>query len=86
MKVVSSHKYYNPNKSPKISVDATSFALGAILLQDVRLISFSCTALNEVQESYSQMEKDAWSWNLDDKIYIRISIDMMWAWRLITSL
>lgn len=64
MKEAPSLKYYNPNKSITISVDAISFTLGAVLFQDGKPIASSATAMNEAQQSYLQVEKET----LDMKI------------------
>ena len=47
------------NKALILLVEGSSFAIGAVLLQEGRPTSFSSTALHENQQSYSQIEKEA---------------------------
>ena len=55
---VNSLKYFDINKMSTVSVDASSFALGACLLQDGRPIAFASRSLNDHEKLYSQIEKE----------------------------
>lgn len=54
---------YNPTASMKISADASSFGLGAMLLQKQntvwRPVAFASRAMSETECSYAQIEKEA---------------------------
>lgn len=51
--------YYNVNSDVKLSVDASSKALGACLLQNGRPIAYATRALSKVEQNYPQIEKEA---------------------------
>lgn len=50
--------YFNPNLKPIVSVDASQYGLGAVLLQEDHPICYASCALNETQQRYSQIEKE----------------------------
>lgn len=50
--------YYNPQEKVVLSMDASSRAVGAVLLQRNRPIAFSAKALTPTQQNYSQIEKE----------------------------
>ncbi|UYV72607.1 K02A2.6-like, partial [Cordylochernes scorpioides] len=52
-------KFFNPNGNLTLSVDASSYALGAVLLQNGRPIAYASSALNSTQQNYAQIEKEA---------------------------
>jgi transposase InsO family protein len=49
---------FDPMKTCVIQCDASSFALGAVLMQDDKVITYSSQALTETQQRYSQIEKE----------------------------
>ena len=55
---------YDPNSNTVASVDASSYGLGAVLLQgqtngDIKLVSFISRSLSATKEWYTQIEKEA---------------------------
>ena len=54
---------YDPAAETKISADASSYGLGAVLLQehkgDWRPVSFASQAMSETEQRYAQIEKEA---------------------------
>ena len=54
---------YNPNAPTKVSADASSFGLGAVLLQknanDWEPVAFASRSMTEVERRYAQIEKEA---------------------------
>ncbi|UYV80953.1 K02A2.6-like, partial [Cordylochernes scorpioides] len=52
-------KFFNPNGNLTLSVDASSYALGAVLLQNGKPIAYASSALNSTQHNYAQIEKEA---------------------------
>ena len=54
---------YDPTVDMKISVDTSSYGLGAVLLQEHRgewrPVSFASRALSETEQCYAQIEKEA---------------------------
>lgn len=51
-------KYFDPNKPITLSVDASQYGLGAVLLQDNMPVAFASRALTKAQEGYAQIEKE----------------------------
>ena len=51
-------KYFNPSKPTKLSVDASSKGLGAVLLQENHPIAYASGALTTCQQNYAQIEKE----------------------------
>ena len=51
-------KFFNPMRPSKISVDASSKGLGAVLLQDNHPIAYASKALTPCQQNYAQIEKE----------------------------
>ncbi|XP_029054611.2 uncharacterized protein K02A2.6-like [Osmia bicornis bicornis] len=49
---------YDEEKEIEISVDASSTAVGAVLLQERKPVAYASRALTEVQTRYSQIEKE----------------------------
>lgn len=50
--------YYDPNKTTTLSVDASPYGLGAVILQDNRPIEFASVSLMPVQKRYNHIEKE----------------------------
>ena len=48
---------YNPNEKLVLSVDSSSTALGAVLLQNGRPLGYASRALSDVQQRYAQIKK-----------------------------
>ena len=48
--------FYSPEDKLTLNVDASSFGLRAVLLQNERLIAYASRALNPTQQKYSQIE------------------------------
>lgn len=51
-------KYYNPKRSATIQCDASSFALGAVLLQEGQPVMFASRTLTPTERRYAQIEKE----------------------------
>ena len=51
-------KYFNPSKPTKLSVDASSKGLGAVLIQDNHPVTYTSRALTTCQQLYAQIEKE----------------------------
>ena len=49
--------YFNPRQPFKLSVDASSMGLGAVLLQNDHPITYASRALTDTQQRYAQIEK-----------------------------
>lgn len=52
-------KLYDVNQDVKLQVDASSSALGAVLLQQEQPVAYASKSLTECQQRYSQLEKEA---------------------------
>ena len=50
--------YFDPKKPTDVLVDASSTGLGAILIQDGKVISYGSRALSDVETRYSQTERE----------------------------
>ena len=51
-------KYFDPLKPTKISVDASSKGMGAVLLQEDHPIAYASKSLTPAQQNYAQIEKE----------------------------
>ena len=51
-------KYFKPDRPIKISVDASSKGLGAVLIQDEHPIAYASKSLSNTQQNYAQIEKE----------------------------
>ena len=50
--------YFNPEKNTEVIVDASLTGLGALLVQDGKVISYGSRALSDVESRYSQTERE----------------------------
>lgn len=50
--------YYNPNKQLTLSVDASKFAMGAVIMHDSNPIAYASVSLTDCQSNYAQIEKE----------------------------
>ena len=51
-------KYFDPTKPVKVSVDASSKGMGAVLMQEDHPVAYALKALNKTQQNYAQIEKE----------------------------
>ena len=51
-------RYFNPDELVVLSVDASEFAVGAVLLQAGRPVAYSSKALTAAQQKRPQIEKE----------------------------
>lgn len=51
-------KFYGVSKPVILSVDASSEGLGAVIIQDDRLVAYGSRALTDCQRRYAQIEKE----------------------------
>ena len=51
-------QFFDPQKSTRISVDASSSGMGAVLLQDQHPIAYASKSLTTSQKNYAQIEKE----------------------------
>jgi len=51
-------KYFHPKKLVKVSVDASSKGMGAVLLREECPIAYASKALTSSQQNYAQIEKE----------------------------
>lgn len=52
-------KFFDKNKPVVMSVDASQYGLGAVLLQDNLPIAYASKRLNDTERNYAQIEKEA---------------------------
>ena len=51
-------QFFDPRKPTRISVDASSSGMGAVLLQDQHPIAYASKSLTTSQKNYAQIEKE----------------------------
>ena len=59
--LITSHptlKFFDPSKPIKVSVDASSKGIGAVLLQDNQPVAYASKSLTPTQQNYAQIEKE----------------------------
>lgn len=70
--------YYDQNKSTEIVVDASPVGLGAILSQEGKIVAYASRSLTQVEQRYSQTEREAFSHRLELRtlsfVHIRIQV------------
>ena len=52
-------QYYDPSKPVRVQVDASQSGLGAVVMQNGRLIAYASKSLTTTQQAYAQTEKKA---------------------------
>jgi hypothetical protein len=50
--------YYDPKKATTIQCDASSYAVGGVLLQEGRPIAYTSRSMNAAEQRYAQIEKE----------------------------
>lgn len=50
--------YFDPTSDSEVIVDASPVSLGALLVQNGRVISYASRALTDVEQRYSQTERE----------------------------
>ncbi|GFO11778.1 transposon ty3-g Gag-Pol polyprotein [Plakobranchus ocellatus] len=50
--------YFDPRKATEIMVDASPHGLGAMLIQEGRVVSYASRSLTDVESRYSQTERE----------------------------
>jgi hypothetical protein len=51
-------KYYDVTEPVTLSVDSSSYGLGACLMQDSKPVSYASRSLNQAEKNYAQIEKE----------------------------
>ena len=51
-------RYYDPSKTPVVQCDASSVGLGAVLMQDSKVVEYASKALTKTEKNYAQIEKE----------------------------
>ena len=51
-------KFFNPESETRVSVDASSKGIGAVLLQEGCPIAYASKSLTATQQNYAQIEKE----------------------------
>ena len=51
-------RYYDPELPVVLQVDASQYGLGAVLLQEGKLITWASCTLNKAEQNYAQIEKE----------------------------
>ncbi|XP_050548981.1 uncharacterized protein K02A2.6-like [Daktulosphaira vitifoliae] len=53
--------YFNPSLPIKLSVDASQFAVGAVIMQSNKPCAYASQSLNMTQQNYAQIEKELYA-------------------------
>lgn len=51
--------YFDTEKETLLEVDTSSYCLGAVLVQERKVISYASKALSDVESRYSETEREA---------------------------